>query len=144
LAGAETRPRSGELDDVAVGIAKIERLERAAIDRIGAVDPARAQVVAPGLELLVGVHAQGEVVRRAGAHDARGQLRVLHEAQQRAVGRAEPHVAGVRVVVGGAVVDDAQAEPVAIERDRALQVAGDRRHVVQPAQLHASLVRHAQ
>jgi hypothetical protein len=51
-------------------------------------------------------------------------------------------VAGARVVVGRAVVDDAQAEHVAIEADRPVQVAADRGDVVHPAQPHAFLIRH--
>ena len=43
----------------------------------------------------------------------------------------------------GASLDDRQPEHVAIERDRALEVAADRRDVVQPAQPHALVVRHA-
>jgi hypothetical protein len=49
-------------------------------------------------------------------------------------------VARVRVVVGRAVVDDRQAEQVAVERDRGVGVAADRRDVVQAAQLHALLI----
>jgi hypothetical protein len=46
-------------------------------------------------------------------------------------------VAGVRIVVGRAVVDDRQPEQVAVEGDRALEVGRDGRHVVQPSELHA-------
>ena len=76
---------------------------------------------------------------------ARRQLGVLHEAHEppgRAVERPEPHVAAGRIVVGRAVVDDRQAQHVAVEGDRPLEVAADRRHVVQPAQLHALLIGH--
>ena len=72
-----------------------------------------------------------------------GSRGVLHEAHERAVAGAEPHVPGVGIVVGRRVVDDRQAEHVAIERDRALEVRADRRDVVQPAQPHALLIRHA-
>ena len=84
---------------------------------------------------------------RADAHHALGQLRVLHEREQRAAARrragAEPHVAGAGVVVAGAVVDDPEAHDVAIERDRRLEVAADRGDVVQPAELHAALFAHS-
>ena len=110
---------------------------------LGAVDVVRAQVVAPRLLLVLGVHPQREVVRGAHADDAVGHRVVLHEAHERAVAAAEPHVAGVGVVVGGRVLDDRETEHVAIERDRALEVPADRRDMVQPAQLHALGILHA-
>jgi hypothetical protein len=85
------------------------------------------------------------VVRGPDAHDALGQLRVLHEAQQPpgvAVERPEPDVPRLRVVVGRSVVHDCEPEQVAVEGDRPLQVAADRGYVVQPTQLHALLVGH--
>ena len=48
----------------------------------------------------------------------------------------------VGVVVGWAVVDDAQAEHIAIQADRPIEVAGDRGDVMHPAQPHAFLIRH--
>jgi hypothetical protein len=52
-------------------------------------------------------------------------------------------VPGVGIVVGGRVLDDRQAEHIAVERDRALEIPADGRHMVQPAQLHALLIVHA-
>jgi hypothetical protein len=49
-------------------------------------------------------------------------------------------VARLGVVVGRPVVHDGEPQDVAVEGDRALGVAADRGHVVQPAQLHALLV----
>jgi hypothetical protein len=49
-------------------------------------------------------------------------------------------VARLGIVVGRAVVHDRETHHVAVEGDRALGVAADRRHVVQAAELHALLV----
>ena len=51
-AGAEARPARGDLDDVTVGIADVDRLERAAVEHLGARHAALAQVVAPRLLLV--------------------------------------------------------------------------------------------
>jgi hypothetical protein len=129
---------------VAVGVADVDRAERAAIEHVGALDALAAQVVAPRLLLLGAVDHEGEVVCRADADDALRQLGVAHEGDEHPrapVLRAEPDVARLRIVVGRPVVDDRQAHQVAVERDRALGVAADRGHVMQPAQLHALLVR---
>jgi hypothetical protein len=82
------------------------------------------------------------VVRGADADHAGRELGILHERDELArapVLRAEPDVARLRVVVGRPVVHDGQAHEVAVEGDRALGVAADRGHVMQPAQLHALL-----
>jgi hypothetical protein len=128
---------------VSIGIGDVDRAERATVIDVGALDVVGLEVVAPRLLLLLGVDAESEMVRDAAPHLPGRELRVLHEAQVRPVAGAEPHVAGVGIVVGRRVVDDRQPEPVAIERDRLLEVGADRRHVVQPAQLHALLIRHA-
>ena len=73
-AGAEAGARGRDLDDVPVGIAHVDRAERAAVEHVGAVDVVLAQVVAPRLLLVRGVDAQREVVRGADADDALGQL----------------------------------------------------------------------
>jgi hypothetical protein len=130
---------------VPVGIAHVDRAEGAAVEDVGALDPVLAQVVAPGLLLLRRVDGQREVVRGAGADHALGQLGVLHEADQHAgaaLERAEPHVAGLRIVVGRAVVDDRHPEQVAVERDRPVEVGRDGGEVVKPPQLHALLLGH--
>src|SRR4051794_23395310 len=82
--GAEAGP-GGDLDDVTVGVAQVDRAERAAVVHLGGRDVATAQVVAPGLLLLRAVDAQGEVVRGAGADEALGHLRVVQERDERAV-----------------------------------------------------------
>src|SRR6476660_2828764 len=52
-------------------------------------------------------------------------------------------MAGPRVVVARPVADDAQAEHVAVEADRALHVGADQGEVVQAGDLHAPwLARH--
>ena len=130
---------------MAVGIVQVDRAAGAAVEDLRALHSAGAQVLAPRVLLLGRLDEQREVVRRADAHDALRELGVLHEAQQLpglAVERAEPHMAAVGIVVGRAVVDDREAEHVAVEGDRLLRVAADRRDVVQAAQLHALLIRH--
>ena len=84
-------------------------------------------------------------MRGPGPDHALRQVRVLHEAEQHpgaAVERAEPHVAGRGVVVRRAVVHDRETEQVAVERDRPVEIAGDRGEVMQPAELHALLLGH--
>jgi hypothetical protein len=126
---------------VAVGVANVDRAERAAVEHVGALDPPLAQIVAPRLLLFRALHAEREVVRRADADHARRKLRVLHEAQVAvAVAAVEPHVTGFGVVIRGSVVHDRQAERVAVERDGALEVAADRGDVVHPTQPHALVV----
>jgi hypothetical protein len=130
---------------VAVGVAHVDRAERAAVEHVGALDALAAEVVAPGLLLVGAVHREREVMRRPDAHDTLGQLRVLHEGHERAGGGVdvpEPHVATLGVVVAGAVVHHREPQEVAVERDRAVEVAADRRDVVQTSQLHALLSAH--
>ena len=50
------------LDYVPVGIAQVDRPEVGPVHHVGRRDPLRAQVVAPGGELRVGLHRQGEVM----------------------------------------------------------------------------------
>jgi hypothetical protein len=120
---------------VTVGIADVDRAEGAAVEHVGALDPLAAEVVAPRLLLLRAVDHEGEVVRGADAHHALGQLRIAHERDEHSrapVLRAEPDVARVGVVVGRPVVDDGEPHEVAVEGDRALRIAADRRDVMQP------------
>ena len=133
-----------DLDDVAVGVAQVDRAEAAAVEDVGALDPARAQVVAPGL-LLLGrarrrTRSGGSSRRRPcpGSSGTRGTRRASPARRRRV---AEPEVARVRVVVVGALADEREPEQVAVEGGRALEVAADRGHVVQPGQPHARAAR---
>ena len=110
-----------------VGIAQVDRAEAAALEDLGALDALVAEVVAPGLQLLGATPPQREVVRRAAPTTPAGSSGYSMKPTQRArrpVERAEPHVARARVVVGRPVAHDREAEHVAVERDRALEVAG--------------------
>src|SRR3954452_14272867 len=62
LAGAETRPTRGDLDDVAVGVSQVDGAEGAAVEHVGAVQAAAAQVIPPRLLLGGRLDAQREVV----------------------------------------------------------------------------------
>src|SRR4051812_22769647 len=98
-----------------------------------------AQVVAPGAELFDALHGQGEVMRGAAPDLALVELRVLQERDQRprrAGGVAEPEVPRVGIVVIDGLARQRQAEHVAVERGRALEVGADERHVMQPGDLH--------
>ena len=68
--GGEAGAAGGDLDDVAVGVAQVDRAERAAVEHVGALHALAAQVVAPGLLLLGRVDDEREVVRRADADHA--------------------------------------------------------------------------
>ena len=52
LRSSRGRPRRGDLDDVAVGVAQVDRAKPPAVEHLGALDAARAQVVAPRVQLL--------------------------------------------------------------------------------------------
>jgi hypothetical protein len=51
---------------------------------------------------------------------------------------AEPEVAGVGIVVVAALAQEGEAEDVAVEGRRAVEVRADRGHVVQAGQAHAA------
>ena len=63
--GVDARPGGRQLDDVAVGVAQVDRLEEGPVHHLRARHPLRGQVVAPALQLLVVADREGEVVGRA-------------------------------------------------------------------------------
>ena len=65
----ESRSTRGDLHDVAVRVAQVDGLEVGAVEDLGTGYAARAEVMAPGLELLLRVHGQREVMGRAAAHE---------------------------------------------------------------------------
>src|SRR2546423_10612873 len=69
--------RRGDLDDVGVGVAEVDRPQPTAVEHVGALDPVGAQVFAPRVQLRARGNGEGQVVRRAGAPDPRRQRGVL-------------------------------------------------------------------
>ena len=89
--------------------------------------------------LLVRLDRERDVVHGAGADDAVLHLRVLEERDQRAGGAlcvAEPEVPRAGVVVVDAALDEREAEHVAVEGGRAVEVAADRCDVMQAGEAH--------
>ena len=118
-AGAEARPAGGDLDDVAVGIAHVDRVERAAVEHLGA----RRRRARAGSRATPPARRRSPRAARSGAWSRsrprpRASAPYSMKLTKRAVAAVEPHVAGVGIVVGRRVVDDRQPEHVAIERDR--------------------------
>src|SRR5712692_11588682 len=69
--------RRSDLDDVGVGVAEVDGPQPTAVEHVGYLDPVRAQVLAPRVQLLGRRDGEGQVVRRAGAHADRRQRGIL-------------------------------------------------------------------
>ncbi len=136
----------GQAEALALGILEVEGGATVGLSEIARRQTALGQPVAPPGEARLAGHPE------AGARD---RVRPAPLARQRPVeeghvgaGRRQP--VGVEQVVGAGVVlvhrllDEAQAERVGVEAAVARRVGGDRRHVVQAAELeigHGCLLR---
>ena len=134
LVDGEAGAVGGDLEDLTVGVLEVDALEVAALVRAGDGD---AVVVEPALppELLLGIgDAHSDVVDSADSPGAAGGLRPLEEGQEGAGGAggvAEVEVVGVGHVEVDGLLDQAEAEDVAVEVEGALGVLRDHGDVME-------------
>src|SRR6478672_7875644 len=131
--------RRRDLQDVTVRVAQIDRPQAAALEDVRALDVAGPQVLAPCLELVPRGDREGEMMGRADAGPPGLERRVLHERDEHAAvpGMAEPEVARVGIVVVATLAQKGEAEDVAVEDRRAVEVGADRGDVMQAGEARA-------
>src|SRR5262249_9763874 len=115
--------------------------QAAALEDVRALDVARAEVVAPRVELVRRADREREVMGRADAGPSGLERRVLHERDEDAAavaGMAEPEMARVGMVVVVPFPQQGEAEDVAVEGRGAVEVGADRGDVMQPREAHAA------
>ena len=123
------------------GIAQVQRAEAARGPTRRCSHAAVAQVVAPGSELLVAADGRSARWWVDAATDLAPlvELRVLQERHERPGAPAASPNQKCRASGSSSLLasrNERQAQHVAVERGRAIEVGADQRDVVQPRELH--------
>ena len=141
-APARRRAARGDLEDVPVGVAEVDGAEAAALERLGAL---RRRASAGSRATRSAPRADSTVAPGGGSQprpDAPGPSTGTRGRRSACLGsraRRRTRSGGTRGRRRCAARSAGQAEQVAVEGRRAVEVATDQRDVVQPGQAHAAL-----
>jgi hypothetical protein len=128
LVGGEARTDGRQLEYVAVRVPQVDRLGVGTVEHLGARDPARGEVLAPGLEIVLAFDREGKMVGGPSAHPSILEPRVLEAGHERSWPPhpvAEEQVASARIVAVDRLLDESHPEHVAVEGRRTVDVPAD-------------------